>query len=84
MPDRILVEFYPLAYSQQALGDAEAVLRQRGYRCVKEFNGATDRQLVAPGMIYDVQDSLYVPYVGMECLSNPGPALRMWEIGASL
>lgn len=81
LPDRILVEFYPLAYSQQALGDSEAILRQRGYRCVKEFSGATDRQLTAPGMVYDVQDSLYVPYVGMEYLSNPGPTLRVWETG---
>lgn len=79
LPEYILVEYYPLAWCLSVTARAEKLLEKRGYRRTAVFSGASRRQLGDSPMKYDVQDSFYLPYVGLQYVTRPGPYLTLWH-----
>ena len=78
LPEYVLVEYYPITWSQTVTAGVAEALRARGYVPVKTFAGASREQLDADVMRYDVQDTFYVPFVGLRHVANPGPELTLW------
>ena len=80
LPTNIWVEYYPVAYSINSYGDAERLLAEKGYRRIIEFCGAPRSVLDDVRMIYDTQDSFYVPFAGVSMVRCPGPSLSLWTV----
>jgi hypothetical protein len=73
MPDLIVIQRSPLAYSEVppgigAIASTHYVLRQT-------FHAVLER---APHLVYDADDAFYVPLSGFEAVERPGPNLDVY------
>lgn len=80
LPSYILLEEYPLPYSQNSTDGARAIVLGRGFQLVTEFKSAEWLLLTSPGIVFDKQDSLYAPYAGCGFVTRPGPNLSLWML----
>ena len=78
-PDWVLVEDYPIAWVRSATDGAEPMLRSRGYERVQVFAGAEAAVFRRDDVVFDIQDSFYIPMSGLHRVAAPGPTLTLWR-----